>query len=131
MGTFIKTWDKSAALPYYWVSKDDRFALWFKQDHNRWILGDKKSWNSTAGYVFAEAAVACPEFASAFYNAWQYNHGAKGWLAAGRGFGLYCDSKDRPKASFKRQRRSSIVFKIPDGFKRGRSQTQTMAVTPL
>ena len=40
--------DKSL-LPYYWVSEDNRFALWFIEEHHQWIVGELKN-----RYIFIE-----------------------------------------------------------------------------
>jgi len=119
--TFTKSWQSNkTAFPYYWVSEDNRFALWFFESGivgRGWIVGDWKNWNTTTGYAYAEASAACPEYASNA-ESWKFHQGIKGWVPAQKGLGFYCGPKNSQDASFKRQQRHYI--------RSGRSLTQTM-----
>merc|ERR1712241_77125 len=83
---------KENAFPYYYEDEGDQnLAIWFLEEEESWIVGQKTARSTTNGFVYAVAPTAkCPEDV---YNFKYYDN--RFWNEAGKGLSFFCKTASK------------------------------------
>ena len=63
----------------YWISDDDKQALWYDPKNNHWKIGSKSDLGSSSGGLHSKFNAPCPDIDG---NKWMFASGGK-WVDAG------------------------------------------------